>query len=43
MPASSDISASFLLSAQLPDQRSGTSVTAEQADLQLVIAVHRPA
>jgi hypothetical protein len=28
MPASSAISANFLLSGQLPDQRSGTSVTA---------------
>ena len=28
MPASSAITASFLLSGQLPDQRSGTSVTA---------------
>src|SRR5271169_2012306 len=39
MPASSDIKASFLLSDQLPDQRSGTSVTA-RPDEQL--APNRP-
>ncbi len=39
MPASSDMTASFLLSGQLPDQRSGTSVTA-RPDEQL--APNRP-
>jgi len=42
------MTASFLLSGQLPDQRSGTNVTArpdeqfgaEQADLQFIVAVH---